>query len=285
MKSSELVNYRKLDLKELQSLQISVMKQIHDMCIAHKIKYYIIGGTLLGAVRHNGFIPWDDDIDIAMLRDDYENFAKLFYSNFKESDYFLQSYSTDVDFRPAMLRVCIKGTIHDVPSERHLKSCKNTYIDVFPLDNVPDSKIAQLLQFLLLRIVDRMITAKLYNIYEKNSRLKVMAKITLAYILKVVPLTALQNARVSIMKWFNKVPTKNVCSTVSRYGYCKQILNRSIYGEPRLYQFEDTEFYGVERADCYLTHIYGRDYMNMPKKEARPSPCNVYVLNSSSSFS
>ena len=70
--------YRKLELKELQAIILKTMKTIHTFCVDNNIEYYIIAGTLLGSIRHGGFIPWDDDIDIAMTRDNYEKFRGLF---------------------------------------------------------------------------------------------------------------------------------------------------------------------------------------------------------------
>ena len=69
---------KKISLRELQMMQLATMKEIHVFCATHQINYYIIGGTLLGAIRHKGFIPWDDDIDIAMMRKDYDRFVELF---------------------------------------------------------------------------------------------------------------------------------------------------------------------------------------------------------------
>ena len=117
-----------ISLRELQMMQLATMKEIHAFCATHQINYYIIGGTLLGAIRHKGFIPWDDDIDIAMMRKDYDRFVELFAKEGNKEKYFLQNYSTEKNFQPALSRVCIKGTYMDVPAEHHIHICKNTYI-------------------------------------------------------------------------------------------------------------------------------------------------------------
>ena len=114
-----------MEIRELQLLQLDVMKEIHEVCIKHKIEYYLIAGSVLGAVRHGGFIPWDDDIDIAMMRSQYDEFRSVFYEEFDQTKYFLQDYDTDNEHRPALMRLCIKGTIQDLPYEYHLKNCKN----------------------------------------------------------------------------------------------------------------------------------------------------------------
>ena len=268
--------YRKLSLRELQLLQLNAMKHIHQVCLKHNIKYYMIGGTLLGAVRHKGFIPWDDDIDIAMMREDYERFKQIFASEFDLSRFFLQHYDSDIDFRPAMLRVCIKNTIQDYPSEIHHKCCKNTYVDIFPLDNVPDSELERDTHIKELLNIDRLINIKLYHIYEQNSKLYVLFKRIVSKLL-FDPLKTLQKKRIKSMTKYKDVSTKCVASTVSKYGYRKQIMDRNIYGNPVLYDFEDTQLFGVEQVDVYLTQLFGKKYMEIPPENKREVPHDVYI--------
>lgn len=273
----EYPGYKKMELRELQLLQLEVMKTIHKICVKHDIKYYMIGGTLLGAIRHKGFIPWDDDIDIAMMRSDYEKFMQIFSCEFSSEKYFLQCYGTDKDFQPAMQRVCIKDTILDIPSEYHLRNCKNTYIDIFPLDNVPDSSEERTKHIAALKNIDRLFFYKLYHVYPWNSKAQILLKKTLAFALRLIPLSYLQRKRVEAMSQFKNVDTKCVASTVSKYGYAKQIMDRSIYGVPQLYKFEDTEFYGVEDYNAYLTHLFSKRYMELPPENKREVPRDVYI--------
>lgn len=271
---------KKLQLRELQMMQLATMKEIHLFCQKHKINYYIIGGTLLGAIRHNGFIPWDDDIDIAMMREDYERFVSLFSATLDKDKYFLQNYATEMTFQPALSRVCIKGTFVDVPAERHLKICKNTYIDVFPLDNVPDSKAERAIQREDLKRVDRMFELKLGRIYNKGFlHSKQIIKRIISAIMSIVSYKFLQEKREQIMKRYAGINTKCVCNTVSQYGYDRQVIDRVVYGTPVLYDFEDTKLYGPEHYDEYLTHLYGKNYMQIPPDNKRVMPHDVYLTN------
>lgn len=271
---------KKISLRELQMMQLTTMKEIHVFCTTHHINYYIIGGTLLGAIRHNGFIPWDDDIDIAMMRKDYDRFVELFSKEGNKEKYFLQNYSSEKNFQPALSRVCIKDTYMDVPAEHHLNICKNTYIDVFPLDNVPDSLDERELQRKDLLNVDKMFERKLGRVYVPGFLgWKKIMKCIISASMFYIPYSKLQARRVLIMKRFSDSKTECVCSTVSQYGYNRQIMDRRIYGTPTLYRFEDTELYGPEKYDAYLTQLYGKNYMQIPPENKRVKPHDVYLTN------
>ena len=269
--------YRKLDIKELQQLQLLTMKEIHKVCIENNIKYYIIAGSALGAVRHGGFIPWDDDIDIALMREDYERFKVIFYSCFDKEKYFLQDYDSDVDFRPPLMRLCIKGTHLDIECERHWKYCKNAYIDIFPLDNVPNEESLRIEQEKNLLRCKKIINRKLYRIHDTNNFLARFVKRTIGVLLKVIPLSTLQKRYVSEMTKYNNIATECVCSMASQYKYAKQTMHRNIYGTPTLVKFEDAEFFAPENICQYLQQLYGKNYMQIPPVEKRRTPETVYI--------
>ena len=273
----ELEGYKKMEIKELQKLQLEIMKEIHEKCVQHNIKYYIIAGSLLGAVRHGGFIPWDDDIDIAMMREDYDKFMSLFPQIMDTNQLFLQHYGSDVDFRPALMRVCIKGTYLDFSCEAHWRYCKNTYIDIFPLDNVPDTDEEQVSQEIELKRLDKIIRAKLYRMHEENSTLTKLVKKMRACLLAIYPLKKLQKDILSVMTKYNHSQTEKVCSMASHYSYKKQSMPRIIYGTPTLVKFEDTELYAPEKVTEYLVHLYGENFMQIPPEGKRDVPNDVYI--------
>lgn len=273
----DLVGYKKLTLNELQSLQLEAMKELHSACANADVKYYLIAGSLLGAIRHGGFIPWDDDIDIAMMREDYERFKQMFPGLMDANKYFLQHYGTDEDFRPALMRLCIKGTYLDVPCEAHWHYCKNTYIDIFPIDNVPDSEWKTKAQERELKVLDKLIRAKLFRIHATNSKIVVLIKKIRAFLLSVIPLKLVQSLTEKVMKRYDENQTERVCSMASHYSYKRQTMPRCYYGNPVLIKFEDTFFYSPEMPHEYLSHLYGINYMDVPPVEKRDSPSDVYV--------
>ena len=269
--------YQKIELRQLQMLQLRVMKLIHAICVEKGVNYYLIAGSLLGAVRHKGFIPWDDDIDIAMMRDDFEKFKKEFSKSFPQDKYFLQTFSTDPNFDVPLARLCVKNTIQDIPSDRFLKSFKGTYIDIFPLDNVPNSNKLRLKQEKQISKIRLLFRLKLYRVYESNSVFSVIAKKTISALLTVIPLAYLQKKYNEVLLKYDGIKSSDVCSMASKYNYCKQAMPKSIYGTPTLIRFEDTEFFGPEYPIAYLKKLYGENYMQLPPMEKREIPHDVYV--------
>ena len=267
---------KKLSIREVQLLQLNLMKKVDKFCSKHNINYYLIGGSCLGAIRHQGFIPWDDDIDIAMLRSDYDIFIKLIKDYLPPTEYFVQNYNSDKEMAPALTRLCIKKTFVDIKYSKHLKHQKYTYIDIFPLDKVPEQKYLQERHRRHLYLIDRLIQLKLFHLY-RGSQIEYIAKKTVSLLLSIIPLGYLQKRRVTVMSKYKNSNSNLVCSTVSRYGYKKQVMNLYIYGNPKRYIFEDTAFCIPEKYDEYLTHLFGANYMMIPPIEARVKPQDIYM--------
>ncbi len=121
------------ELKLIQFEEKQILKAVHEICVNNNIKYYIYGGTLLGAVRHKGFIPWDDDIDILMYRNDYKKFEKIAKKALSK-DYFLQNNLTDKGYYQIWPKIRRNGTVLENVSEVNLTMHKGVFIDIFMLD-------------------------------------------------------------------------------------------------------------------------------------------------------
>ncbi|MDT3699210.1 MAG: LicD family protein [Thermincola sp.] len=264
-----------INVRKLQLLQLDAFKEVDRICKRNNLKYFMIGGTLLGAVRHKGFIPWDMDLDIAMYREDYDRFAECCGRELS-GKYFLQSFKTDVDFFPALSRICINNTYLEIERSRHLHHHKGIYIDIFPLDNVSDDKRARNRQKKILALIDNIILLKACYSYDiEFFSLKYVIKKLFTILLKPLRLKWLHKMREKVMVQDAKEDTGLVCSTASHYGYSKQVLNREIYGSPVLMEFEDGLYYAPRKWEEYLRILYG-DYMKLPPLEERTAMENVY---------
>lgn len=127
-------------------LQLTALEHVDRICRDHGLRYFLVFGTLLGAVRHQGFIPWDDDLDIAMPRDDYEQFCKLANRQLDPAKYFLQSEWTDPLYPNTFAKIRCNNTL--VQEHASIKGLhhEGVYIDIFPLDHAPDSYPARKLR-------------------------------------------------------------------------------------------------------------------------------------------
>lgn len=266
-----------MDLRKVQLLQVEALKEVDRICKKYLIKYYMTSGTLIGAVRHKGFIPWDDDIDIAMLRSDYDKFLSCSQGELGDK-YFLQNYQTDIDYYPALTRVCIMGTYLNDKHIRHLKCNKALYLDIFPLDNVPAEERMQKKQARKIHVISKLMFYKSGIVFLNGPLfVKLVAKKVLQVLLLPVSLKFLHQRRENAMLEYSKQNTINVCSTASKYGYKVQVMPLSIYGEPVLLDFEGGMYYAPQEWDTHLKKIYG-DYMVLPPEDKRRPTQEVYEV-------
>ena len=265
------MNYSELD--KLKHVQMEIMDEIHRLCVENGINYYIIGGTALGAVRHKGFIPWDVDIDIAMMRDDYEKFA-VACSEKLSVDYIYRDYKNTKSFTHPHALVCKKHTFLSIrngevknPKEENL----GIYLDIFPLDVAPADKKKKCAQEKQIQRLKRLKELKRAYKYECNSKLKMIVKDIVSKIFLFW--TSIDKINVifdNVSMKYHGQNTGFVCSMSSHFSYAKQYMPYEIYGTPQLIPFGERMYYAPEKIEEYLTKIYG-DYMKLPPESERQS--------------
>ena len=145
MADGEIMVIEGEEFRRLQMLELEMVAEVDRVCRKHDITYSICGGTLLGAVRHKGFIPWDDDADLWMLREDYERFRKVAHEMDPEICW-LQDHETDPEYPWGYSKVRRTGTKFVRIGQEHLKMKTGVMIDIFPLDDCPMSRFGQWLQ-------------------------------------------------------------------------------------------------------------------------------------------
>ena len=269
---------KRMGIDEVQAVLLDLMKEVHKFLCENKIKYYLLGGSALGAVRHDGFIPWDDDIDIGLFRDDYEKFLDI-------SSRFNPKYEV-VNFQKAnncdfgLTRIYIPNTYIDNRTTKKTKLDKRLYFDVFPLDNVPEDKTE--LGKYEVKVVKMKHLLQLIDVHDYgNSRPIMVAKKAVSMALRPFRGIILRSFD-KLLKNYRQYETAYICSLCSQYSFKKQVMLKEIYGKPVLHAFEDTSLYIPENIHAYLSTLFGADYMCLPPEEKRRPGLDIYWLNEDS---
>lgn len=254
-----------MTLEELKKVQIAILVEVANYCDKSQIKYWIDSGTLLGAIRHKGYIPWDDDIDIGMFREDYDKFIRSFNSEVNDKKYEVHSIETDPDFFLPIAKVYDTTTLLYEPDENGFRSCVN--IDIFVYDNAPDSDDeVKKMYDRRDRLRKRFALQHRRKIVEKNPLLKT-TKILRSLINKAFFPPVKIDDMVMNAKYYVNEKTSRIGNFV---GYVRFTCERELLNEFITVQFEDRFFKAPKKYDEWLKLLYG-DYMQLPPLEKQVS--------------
>lgn len=262
---------RKLTIKETQEILLSVMIDFDAFCRKEGLNYYMIGGTMLGAYRHHGFIPWDDDIDVGMTRDEYEKFIKK--STSFDSKYCIKNYRVSNDCDYVITRIYIPNVFIDNPFSKYSKVDKRLYFDIFPLDYAPSETGLQELQRGTIKKLKYKMSLMDLKSYDRNFA-KTAAKFAVAKFMSINRRNILTSLDSEMRKYGN---SDFLCSMASQYSYERQLFSTDVYGTPKEYDFEGHKFFGPQKAEEYLSQLYGKDYMQLPPVDKRHPELTIYV--------
>ncbi len=251
-----------LTIEEIKEISYHILKEVARFCEDNKITYFLACGTALGAIRHNGFIPWDDDIDIAMPREDYERFLRVYSS----SKYKLCCIQNDSQYIYPFAKIIDPSTILIEKVEHPYRL--GVYIDVFPIDGLPQDR--KMLQKHLKRIEwdmrliswKRISTEKKLNFSHKF--IQSIAKV----ILFPIPISKLILRMDQDLKKYQYKSAKLVGHFVTRAVWGQDVKPKSIFNRPVKHRFVDADYNVPEDYDKYLKMEYG-DYMKLPPEEKR----------------
>lgn len=252
-------------LRKIQLAEIEILDEIVRLCNKHNIQYYLIGGSLLGSIRHNGFIPWDDDLDVAMPRVDFYKFKEVCEEEL-DSRYFLQDQETENEYFLPFAKVRKNNTIFLESYMSNINIHKGFYVDIFLLDNAKKQKgFWQMLQYKLFTIIKILIWFKIVTNSNDNKTLK--QKIILAFV-KPMNLSKLKHIQKKVMSLNKNDDSSFFINMGSRYGIKKQTIPKDKYFPPVKVEFEGKLYNAPNDWDYILTRIYG-DYMKLPPIEKR----------------
>ena len=253
------------ELRRLQLEELEILDEVVRICDKHNLDYFLVGGTCLGAVRHKGFIPWDDDIDIAMLREDYEKFMLIAIDEINDK-YFIQCPLTDKKYYLGFIKVRKNNTtfIQEQEKKEINDSHQGFFIDIFPLDytNNINSLSLKLNIIMAKNLTQTMIYKRGYKKFNELMH-------------PLISLLGLPFSINRLQRWVNKLMQKQnnkehkyIGSFAGAYHYKKDTFPCNKVLPSKKIEFEGKKYKTFNDFRWYLNHLYG-DYMKLPKVEDR----------------
>lgn len=264
-------------IEKLKDIELELLIYIDKLCKQHNLKYYLVGGTLLGSIRHKGFIPWDDDIDIGMMRDDYNRLIYLLAKD-KSDKYFVQNFQTDPEYPRYITKIRLNGTKFIEGYLKDYNMHHGIFIDIFPLDKIRD-KNEKKLDFRV-NFANKILTLRtIRNGHIKNFRKskKIIAKILRPFTF-LIPLKFYNTTIDYIYGYENGENGNYITNFSSQYGWRKQTFPIDVYGEGTYLEFEGYQFMAPAKWEVILKSLYG-DYMKLPPEEKRNSGHDVVHID------
>lgn len=262
------------DLNIIKSLELEIALEIKRICDEYDIKYSIAFGTLLGAVRHGGFIPWDDDIDIAMIRSEYDKFLNAAYKCIN-SRFEIVNYETNDKIGEPFTKIMLKGSVMQEKFAENTGAPCGVFVDVFPFDASPDNNISRMIhRFLNYELRKRILIASKYNF--NKTGLKGAIYKALSFISKDKQ-KLVERYRINQNR-YNTKETRNVVAMGGNYGYTKDTVPRDWFNEYVEIDFEGEKFSAFAQTEDFLKHYYG-DYLKLPPIEQRINKHTVAKLD------
>lgn len=253
----------KKHLRKLQNAQIEILDEFVGFCNRNNLEYFLIGGTLLGSIRHDGFIPWDDDLDVAMPRKDYEIFKETFKDHGK---FILDSYETNSMYWLPFLKIRNKNTVYLEKIQKNYNGPTGIWMDIFPLDySNTNSGIWHKIRFKTPYIVCGAICKKSRIEHDKSSICREIVKKALS----IMPKRMLVRIQETIMQSCKDTASKYYINLGSKYGSNKQTHLRDRYYPIAKHLFCGKKYNVPNDFDYVLKKIYGEKYMELPPKEKR----------------
>ncbi len=255
-----MIQLTKEQLKQLQNIQLDMLIEVKRICEKYNIKYSLIGGTLLGAIRHKGYIPWDDDADVGMLRSDYEKFRVVCRKELDREKYYFQDDRNTEGYRWGYGKLRRKNTIFLRENQKHLKFGQEIFIDIFPIDYAPDNLFFRRIHMFHCFCIRKLLWSPVGMLTEKNYMKR--------WVYKYLSLIPKEKIYKHYYTYINKRKNTNTVRlnlfpTKKPYGFPIKFFEELIEVE-----FEGEKFWGSRYYKKYLQIKYG-NYMELPPEKER----------------
>lgn len=256
---------KKLSLIEIQKCSLECLKYFDNVCRKYDLCYSLAYGTLIGAIRHKGFIPWDDDIDVMMPRDDYERLVKVFANEREKSSKFrFICERTDTDYYYSIGRICDTHTkIYFTTNSVDVKGM-GVFLDIYPLDFVCESKI-------ILNVFSHIFKIIVYALFLANSKEYIKSNF---FVKDIIKFTAWKFFKLTGFMWLFKLQKLllKICKGSSVYynvwDNYDYVIPKTFFNELVEVEFEGMKFKSIKQYDIFLKKQYG-DYMQLPPEIER----------------
>lgn len=259
------MNKNFISQNECKKIQLSILQQIDDICKSNHLNYYIAYGSLLGAVRHEGFIPWDDDIDIIMSRNDYRKFINFVKKQQVEKDNRFCLIDSDKEgYYYPFAKVVDNRTVAKM--EDNLTE-HGIWVDIFPVDGLPDNNFVAKLHMNLCLFLRAVVISMTTDFKGSDFGSKMLMKKILNRLAKVVGMQRITRFEEKVMQKYSDKKTKYVACLFSAYGL-KEKVEASVLFKTTMLSFEGMTVQAPENWDEFLSRVYG-NYMELPPEEKR----------------
>ena len=252
------------ELRTLQRCILDIALEFRRICDRHGLNYFLIGGTLLGAVRHGGFIPWDDDMDVGMLREDYEKFLKMCPRELS-SRYFLQTDESDASYAFGYAKIRVNGTMLVQDYATHSKQHNGVFLDIFPYDDMPSGKAQQKIHYLLYKCVKWSALGKTDYDFQDHKQRKFANSMRLLFL--PFSKNTMVGLEEKVCKMFRNDACENAINLGGAYQYREYTAKAGLKKVTTL-SFEGYDFKVPSNYKDLLTQMYG-NYMELPPVEKR----------------
>lgn len=256
-------------LKHLQKVQMKILKYFIEVCEENNLTYFVDGGSLLGTIRHKGFIPWDDDIDVIMFREDFEKLNKIFENNIDEEYSFFNSLN-EKTFPYTFGRLLLKNTEFSEWWYDQVDFKQNIFIDIFILDNIPNNRFKRFIHKWKSFILNQ---ATMYSLlkFDNTSKLKKIIQQFIYYLIRILHISP-YSIKKKCVESFSKYEHDD-CDEVCNFPAVSQmpVYYKTDWLPPKKAPFEDIKVNIPNNYKKVLTRHYG-DYMTLPPEESRFRP-------------